>query len=124
MARRSKSYNSVQRDPIGIANRRLLAPYSIPSATSLLSLIEDLRTYHPLGSSRRPRSVARASDGTHTLSDKRKPGDVLRFQVPERVVVCMRRAERREVLFASRKAGKGSKSRKTYNQYSTISCKR
>lgn len=49
--------------------------------------------------------------------------DRLGFALPERVMRCVQRKERREVLFAKRKTGKGARSPKRRNYWSAISCK-
>lgn len=127
MARRRSNY-SLERDANAISRRRLLPDYRIPTALSLLSLfarpLEDRRSFHPEGVHRRPASFGPRSDGSITLSKSSRPADVFRFNVPERVVTCVRREMRREVLFANRKTGKGSRSRKSFNVNSSVSCKR
>lgn len=59
---------------------------------------------------------------------------VSRSQMPQRSVlshdyadatrayVCLRRAERREVLFAKKRTGKGARSRRRRNEYSSHRC--
>lgn len=48
------------------------------------------------------------------------------FQQPDRVLICVRRSIRREVLHALKKTGKGRGAKKPprFNYYSTISCRR
>lgn len=45
------------------------------------------------------------------------------FTVPRETLVCVRRKARREVLFAKRKTGRGSKSARKLSRYSNVSCK-
>lgn len=48
----------------------------------------------------------------------------LTFATPERVSVCVRRARRKEVLFATKRAGRGgSQRRRRRNRNSVISCR-
>lgn len=44
------------------------------------------------------------------------------FAVPRMVTVCVRRKERREVIFARGKAGGGSRRRKKFNYWSAVKC--
>lgn len=46
----------------------------------------------------------------------------LAFALPKRVLVCVRRKQRREVLFAKKRTGRGSRSRKRFNVYSQVRC--
>lgn len=48
--------------------------------------------------------------------------EVASFSDPRRVMVCLRRKTRREVLFAKSKTGKGARSRKRRNQWSNVRC--
>lgn len=51
------------------------------------------------------------------------PPTRLGFAQPERVAVCARREQRREVIFAKRKAGKRGQRRARWNKFSDYSCK-
>lgn len=114
------------------------ARFTVPTL-SVLRQIEDRRDYHPSG----PKRAARTLLGT-TAKVKRVPTilrkgtnrllksvqsasgvlgrDKVAFQMPERVVVCVRRKVRREVLFAKRATGKGSRSFKRRNEWSEVKC--
>lgn len=46
----------------------------------------------------------------------------LYFRVPARVAVCVRRKQRKEVMFALKRTGRGAKSRKHFNPYSEVRC--
>lgn len=46
------------------------------------------------------------------------------FQTPSKVLICVRRKQRKEVLFAKRKTGRGGQRRPRFNYYSSISCRR
>lgn len=48
--------------------------------------------------------------------------EVESFSNPRTVMICVRRKTRREVLFAKSKTGKGARSRKRYNPWSSIKC--
>ncbi|AZL83003.1 hypothetical protein [Apis mellifera associated microvirus 42] len=49
----------------------------------------------------------------------------IRFAVPEKVALCVRRQRRKEVLHAFKKAGrKGPQKKHHRNQWSNVSCKR
>lgn len=101
-----------------------------------LALFEDRRSFHPAGPYRPafslPRSAARVVGSTgitrsalngakaRTLSPH-----TLTFQAPDRVVLCVRRKRRKEVLFAKGVGGSKKRQRKPRRNYwSSISCKR
>lgn len=46
-----------------------------------------------------------------------------RFERPEAVALCVRRRRRRQVLFALRRTGRGSRSPRRYNRSSSIYCR-
>lgn len=98
-----------------------------------LSLFQDLRTWHPEGPARpafaKPRSAARIvvsrgrQDRARRMGESPHPG--LSFAAPDKVVLCVRRKRRKQVLFAKKKTGKGSRAKKRRRNYwSSISCKR
>lgn len=90
-----------------------------PAVRSILPEIEDRRRYTPAGSAepaRTPRSVAKIK--MHRLG----PLDVFGFGSPRHVLVCLRRAMRKEVLHALRKTGKGSSPPRRFNQFSKVRC--
>lgn len=97
-----------------------------------LTVLEDRRSFHPAGLlrpagvvSRRDarRIVERAAPKARPLS-YRDPFPSLRlgFAVPEKVVRCVRRKQRREVVFALGKTGKGAKARRRRDAFSDIGC--
>lgn len=121
--------------------RGLLTP-SRPLAISLprvavspvdLRVFEDRRTFHPDGPLRRPlalpQSAGRVFENVNKKSRSRSsartfsPG-VLTFAAPDRVVLCVRRQRRKEVLHALRKTGKVGQRKPRRNFWSRISCKR
>lgn len=131
MARRSRDRS--QRDASVIpTSLDVLQPLSLDPA-SLLAEIEDRRQWHPEEPFQVARSVARVSDAFTVAvplpATKSRRGsfftpDKFRYAVPEKVAVCIRRKERREVLFAKRKTGKGSRRvRRRRNYQTAVSCK-
>lgn len=121
------------------ANRVASAPLVSPLRTVKIRSfqeqvreLEDRRDYHPQGKSRDPRSTYR-SDTRLIVAPikkalKRPKGSKLvipfrtSFSVAKRVSLCVRRHQRREVLFALKRVAKGSGSRKIRNQWSEIKC--
>lgn len=116
-----------------------------------LSPFEDRRFWDPLGDFRPARTLNRRSAATIVempaalFSEAQRAGhlggsssshpsrrgpstfssrSVFRFRVPEKVAICVRRKRRKEVLFAKRRTGKGSRSPKHRNYYSEVSCSR
>lgn len=123
MARRGSARASAYRSPIATprVHRRILARPPVPSPAVNL----DRRTYHPLGPFRPLHASPRAAARVEVRQGRpfRFP-DVFQFGVPDKVRLCVQRAERREVLFAKRKTGAGARSRKRRSFWSTVSCKR
>lgn len=129
----AKGKGNGPRDVQNIANRRLLA-LNVPQIqtprirlTPDLRLVEDRRTWHPDGptyrpvraiNSQRPRlkPVAFSSPKLKNLIPT-----ALGFEVPKKVAICVRRKQRKEVLFAKQKTGRGS-ARPKRNQWSDIKC--
>lgn len=136
-SRKSTSVNSIQRDLSTIATRpRVLddIQYSsqprsyFPPVTNL-----DRRVFHPLGPFRPAvsRSGRRASvTGSVKLDQRAKSrafknlSSVIKFQIPQSVMICVRRKSRRQVLFARKKTRAGSRGSKSRNWFSSISCRR
>lgn len=90
-----------------------------------LTAIEDRRTFNPAGPRRSARSFNRAH---HALKVKpvrgsrRLPTKVM-FDAPKKVLVCVRRQRRKEVIFAKGKAGRGhARLSPRRNWYSDVSC--
>lgn len=111
-------------------SRRLLSPLA---PLDPLSEIEDRRTYHPLGSDRPALySVAPLQVKDRRPSPRQRRAGfrphsqtkgVIAFAEPDQVVLCVRRKERREVLFAKRfhKRGRGGPRRRNWT--TQISCR-
>lgn len=142
MSRKSKRRQ--QRDTPSIASPLLLSRLIKP-APSPLKLIEDRRTHHP-GGHKSARSLHTAH---HTLVVKKPKPKVIRgphgkpmksakkfnplrpfstlpvpvaFKEAKRVVVCLKRKIRKEVIFAKKLTRKGKGSRRHRNQWSNIQC--
>lgn len=115
----------------------VLAPLSVP-----LTEIEDRRTFHPLGRFRPPRlvngvaaqvglvnrgkpSVASPSLSKFNRSLRSQTKALVAFQEPDRVVMCLRRKQRREVLHAKGIAGSKMRFRAPRRTpFSEVSCRR
>lgn len=140
------------RDTSVIANATAL-PLALPRVKStssplsqLLRSIEDRRLFHPEGDFAPARSYDRSRHRL-TLVDKgvsrrstlkhRSSSRLLRdtrhlsgtkavvaFSEPDKVLICVRRSRRREVLHALKKTGKRGQRRPRRNFYSKISCRR
>lgn len=99
----------------------------LDQARALIRSIEDRRLFHPerdyrpaLSFGRRSTLVISSSAGIAGRQNV-LPARV-RFDVPEKVAKCVRRKERREVLFAKRKTRKGAGSRRRRDWWSDVSC--
>lgn len=119
-----------------------LSPISIPVFTEPLVEVDDRRLFHfdppagraPLDEEGRPARI--------TLRDKKRTRGAKRgvyrfgpriysqtkairaFEEPRKVLICIRRQSRKEVLFAKRKAGRGGMRPPRRNAWSSISCRR
>lgn len=153
MRRSKKGYRQAQREDNSFTSRRLSgatynAFYESPHnfRPSSLSLFEDRRQFHPEGSARPARSFAssrhrlrllgvpvaravRPSGSRYDFSSRRFVPLPYRigFENPTRILLCVRRRVRREVLHALGVAGIGGAARKlfkrpTRNEYSSIGC--
>lgn len=106
-----------------IANLRLLAPRVSPVD---LRVFEDRRTFSPVRHQVRSpgvfsrRDQRRLVDGP-ALSRDRLPAR-LQFAVPDKVVLCVRRKRRREVLFATRRTRSGRGRARRRNMWSAVKC--
>lgn len=131
MARRRRSISLQRARPYSVANevaaniiitRRLLA------SLSPLTMLEDRRVFHPERDYRPARTFSRIDQRrlvpASLVTDRIMRSGQLRFAVPDKVVVCVRRKQRREVLHALRRTGKGAGAPRHRNYQSDISCKR
>jgi len=146
MARSKSKSKRRRRDTTDIARTRsaFVDPDNYTVRPVDLRVFEDRRTYHPEGKNRPIRSITRAASRVG-LRDSVRPSkampkkrarrapsvpshgqtrDVLVFARPKEVMTCVRRTERREVIFAKRKAGRGSRKKPKFDFRSKISCKK
>lgn len=110
----------------------LRTPY--PLAPGPLVDVEDRRRHHPLMEWAPPKIItgnpARIAHKNkfsrpHKLAGFTVPGvpTKVRFKAPAKTLLCIRRAQRKEVLFAKRKTRKGAgASRRRRNPFSEVSC--
>lgn len=140
MASRRRNSHQNQRLGSAIPTRSLSEMLSSPTRLrpihvrrGNLAEVSDRRLYHPLqahrparyftGATHRLKTPAysrRESPGPQTFS----PSPVVAFENPKKLDVCVRRAQRREVLFATNKRGAGSKAKtRRRNENSGVSCK-
>lgn len=111
------------------ANQRLptLSPSRQWDLEDYLLSIEDRRTSHPDGPVRAPRSTQafHVSYKTAPAGRNSNPWDVpsgIQFEDPSRVLICVRRKQRKEVLHALKKTGKRGQKRPRRGYYSEIHC--
>lgn len=109
---------------------RLIKPSTEPFGS--LREIEDRRSFHPDPSPFGPPARSVWGHPVQPVVQKRPPPGrpyrspfhKLSFAVPKETAICVRRETRREVLFAKKRAGGGSRKKPHRNFYSSISCKR
>lgn len=98
-----------------------------PLGARLLRQIEDRRTWHPAALTR-PflttglRSAARLTVKSSPHALRNDISNRVGFAVPKKVVVCVRRKQRKEVLHAMGKAGGRVSRRRRRNDASNIDC--
>lgn len=123
MARRTRRQSVQQMRRVRRVTPRVTRPRrSLPrSQRRGLALVEDRRQYHP---DRRHRD-ARTLDGSAQLAvnSRRSLWHGLRFINPRRVLICVRRAVRKEVMFAVGQGGKrGKRKSPRRSAYSDVRC--
>lgn len=137
MARKRRySSPSSTRRVIHNANRRLPRPDLLSRSFIVQSVGEDFRRFHPNANRRRLRTLggafvrARAVVGTEPFRSRvsgasrfLSPWSV-RHVFPRDAVVCVRRKIRKEVIFATGKAGRGGQRRPRRNENSDVVCRR
>lgn len=133
MARKSKSKSrlssTVGRDVVNtiIANTYVLPRRSVRSQSQLLLDLarlngQDNRAYNPTRISRPARTVS-GRVSSLGVSKKASLSKVkLNFFSPDRVTLCVRRAQRKEVLHALGKSGRNGGRRYRRNFYSNVKC--
>lgn len=92
----------------------------------IVKAVDDRRFFDPAGPLRPAYSLGRDARRLEVRSTPRGrdlyPGAAVGFAVPERVAVCVRRHERREVIHALGKAGGGGSRRRRRNYWSDVHC--
>lgn len=143
---RSTSRNRGHSDDYQDLENELLAPVAGPSPPAALrpparsALIDDRRRWDPGDTPRdafgrqarvvmSPKASAKARQQPAVKPSRPRLyqsraflREVQSFEDPRRVMICVRRKSRREVLFAIRKTGKGARSRKRRNEWSNVRC--
>lgn len=98
---------------------------------SVLPEVEDRRVFHPV-KKHRPALLVSGLPAQLKIRKPQVRGRVLRtvvprgvsFEAPRQVAVCVRRKDRREVLFANRQTRRGAGARRRRrNWWSEISCR-
>lgn len=148
MARRRRSRKQSQTGTVRARSQTPIAnlwlprrPVPLPRSSRALLHVEDRRLFEPgvrpfrtlrsrarLVVAPRPRakpSVAKRSDAPrrHSAFFSGVPARIA-FKAPERVLVCIRRQRRKEVLHAKGKAGKVGQRKPRRSAASSISCRR
>lgn len=125
--RRSKSDDKSGREFQTITRTEVLPPTN-------LRILEDRREWNPLLEEapaavffeREARRVVPTRPRVSRPSQARSIEELLphglQFNVPEEVLVCVRRKRRREVLFATRRYGRNGAKRYRRNRFSEVSC--
>jgi len=113
--------------PVASYADRLVTRSRSPVLNRELREWEDRRAFHPDGAFRAFATV-RSSPFAATIIQA-PPSSVRRvsrraFVHPQKVAVCVRRHQRKEVLFALGRAGKGARKRPRRTASSEISCRR
>lgn len=125
---RNRNRSSVRvdtRDVRGIANPFLgLRSHSVTPVLNSLREVEDLTRFHPDGLDRGRRLVTSAPV-SHVVAPTPKSRPVpfgISFANPDKVITCVRRKRRREVLFARGGAGSRKMRRPRFNSRSDVRC--
>ena len=130
---RRRNHRIISRAPVvrsGLLPDRMVSRVVVsPSRPSLLGLIEDRRTWYPGPAYLRPalsigpraarRLVAKSSKNAALRNDISAR---IGFDVPKRVVVCVRRKQRKEVLHAKGVAGSRVSRRRRRSNWSDVDC--
>lgn len=113
-----------------IARRSLLPAYHLRPLD--LRSFEDRRLYSPTSINWPKRILRKATLPARVIERSRDPRRVLaktslvklgmEFNAPKRVLICVRRKQRREVIHALNKTRKGAGAKKHRNQWSAVKC--
>lgn len=108
-----------------------------------LRVIEDRRTFHPdpirpalnvrsqvhrlvapkVGARSARKSPSRKSSFSYSKPQAIFNRKAVMFQEPKKVLVCVRRKQRAEVLHATKRTGKGGQRKPRYNRFSDVRCR-
>lgn len=124
MRRRSSSGSGLRRPPADPLLERILSVTPLFSPT----LLDDRRRFDPAGPLRPAYSVYR--DDRRLIAKSSPVGSVrndtlsarVGFVVPERVAVCVRRQQRKEVIHALGKQGGGGSRARRRNRWTDVDC--
>lgn len=134
MSRRGRSRRNDSHTPERVSPPRSLTPPLLRELASptALRLVEDRRAHHPLQEFRPARQVSghpvkphviKRSTNNHVLGRHLPIPLKVQFAEPKRTAICVRRGQRKEVLHALKKTGRGrGGGRKKRNWYSDVSC--
>lgn len=123
--------NSIISNP-GLHAPRILTPRPPRTWSQNLRLVEDRRSYHPealtqmrpvrMINSQRPRLIPVAFSSPKYKFNNLVP-TAIGFKIPNKVAICVRRKQRKEILHALKKTGRGKRtSRGRRSQWSDIHC--
>lgn len=140
MSRRSQRRRRHDRDsanPVVFATPRVLSQPAIirPGAQAHRHLVktkhmevDDRRRHHPLGFFRPAKQLSGHPVKPNKVGNSRRTSTLphtIKFAAPKSTLICVRREQRKQVLFAKKKTKKGAGSRKRFrNWFSSVSCKR
>lgn len=120
----SKRRGRKGRDNISITSPLSLF-FGLPFTSTFLREVEDRRSFYP-GSSRpvfSPPSHLPIFKAARSKRPSSFPSDALAFSVPDMTPTCIRRRQRREVMFASGNGGRRGKQRRhRRSRFSDVHC--
>lgn len=127
MARRRRQRQSPDAMSHSSLDDSLFREWSLPTPETVLSEVEDRRRFNPDDFSFTAYEVDGRRAGPLVVPPSRSlfnalayPSARVRFEVPDRTIVCVRRKERREVFFAKKlKRGRGGGRR---TKWSDVQC--
>lgn len=104
-------------------DRRTFHPARLLAAPVFLGGNPPARSIVSAASPAPRRAIQRAVGVARLLENSRFPTSRVRFAEASRVVICVRRKRRKEVLFARRKAGRRGQRRPRRNLWSDVQCR-
>lgn len=123
-SRGARDISTIANDPLrGLLPAPRLRPRPLVTLSDLVDLtpVQDLRRFHPLGDVRaRVDAIGRKADARRLTN---KAMTHIGFDRPYFLATCIRRRERREVLFAKKRTRKGAGARRRrQNFFSKVRC--